>query len=55
MESRLAVKMQKVIELVKSTKDIIFNETLINTRKEKGAADYAPWLYQGTGVYISGA
>ncbi|MFY9427468.1 MAG: inositol monophosphatase family protein [Caldicoprobacterales bacterium] len=40
MESRLAVKMQKVIELVKSTKDIIFNETLINTRKEKGAADY---------------
>ena len=32
--------MNKVIELVKSTKDIILDESLVNTRREKGAADY---------------
>ncbi len=32
--------MYEVIELVKSTKDIILDESLVNTRKEKGDADY---------------
>lgn len=32
--------MHEVIELVKSTKNIIFDESLVNTHKEKGYADY---------------